>query len=136
MYYPRNVFNSNCKVGEHARLGRCWVRLAPSGLRVKLARTLEAFRCVRVFREGAENNIRGGRAPISISEFRLNRMIMFAALALAPLAVSAQTLTITNGVQKYASLASTTVNHERPLRIVGDECHHAAFRLHDQFEFR
>lgn len=35
---------------------------------------------------------------------------MSAALALLPLAVSAQTLTITNGVQKYASLASTTVN--------------------------
>ncbi len=39
-----------------------------------------------------------------------NRIVVLVALALSSLAVTAQTLTITNGVQKYASLASTTVN--------------------------
>jgi hypothetical protein len=45
-------------LGEHARLGRCSVRLAPnlSGM---------AFPSVRVSREGAAHCARGGRAPLS-----------------------------------------------------------------------
>jgi hypothetical protein len=35
------------------------------------------FRCVRVFREGAENCARGGRAPIPISEFGLKTAAVF-----------------------------------------------------------
>jgi len=63
------VFNPNSEAGEHARPGRRWSRLATSLLRVKLKRTLETILCARVFREGAENCARGGRAPVSISEF-------------------------------------------------------------------
>ena len=38
--------------------------LAASGTRAVLARTFETFRCARVFREGAENRVRGrARSP-------------------------------------------------------------------------
>jgi hypothetical protein len=40
-------------------------------LRVTLTWTLETLLCARVFREGAANCARGGRAPISISAFGL-----------------------------------------------------------------
>jgi hypothetical protein len=60
--------NPKSEVGEHARPGRYWLRLAASTLRAMLSRTLETVRCARVFREGAENNARGRRAPYSISE--------------------------------------------------------------------
>jgi len=67
------TLNPDSEVGEHARLGRCWVRPAPSGLRVRRARTLETFQCARfIFREGAENSARGGRAPFFIFESKLN----------------------------------------------------------------
>jgi hypothetical protein len=61
------------EVGEYARPGRCWPRLAASFLRVKLTQTLGSFQCARVFREGAKNCARGGRAPFSIWEFGLNK---------------------------------------------------------------
>ena len=38
--------------------------LAASQLRVALTGTLETFLCARIFRQGAENRARGGRAPI------------------------------------------------------------------------
>ena len=48
---------------EHARPVRRWTRPAASFLRVKPPRTAGGFRCGRIFREGAENSTRGGRAP-------------------------------------------------------------------------
>jgi hypothetical protein len=53
-------------------LGVLWVAPRDSDLARELARTLEAFQCARVFREGAENCARGGRAPLSISEFQIS----------------------------------------------------------------
>ena len=47
--------------------------LAGSILRIILARTFGTFSRARVFREGAENCARGGRAPFSISESGLNK---------------------------------------------------------------
>jgi hypothetical protein len=38
-------------------------------LRTTPKQMFESLLCARVFREGAENGARGGRAPISISEF-------------------------------------------------------------------
>jgi hypothetical protein len=62
----------NSEAGEHVRLGRGWPRLGASVLRTTPKQKLESFLCARVFREGAENRARGGRAPILISEFGLN----------------------------------------------------------------
>ena len=78
---PLGTLNPDSEAGKHARPGRRWPRRAASGLRAMLARTFETIACVRVFREGAENGARGGRAPHAISEFRLKR-----AEACAPLA--------------------------------------------------
>jgi hypothetical protein len=52
--------NPNSEVGEHARLGRRWVRLASSGLRVTLARTFETFLCAPVF-HGVRGKLHPGR---------------------------------------------------------------------------
>jgi hypothetical protein len=41
-------------------------------LRAALARTLEVFSSARVFREGAENCARGGRAPVPVFRFNLH----------------------------------------------------------------
>ena len=41
---------------------------------------------------------------------RIFKRLVFAAVASLPLMADAQTLTITNGVQKFAALTSTTVN--------------------------
>ena len=62
-------FTPNSEVGERARPGRSRTRPRVRRLRPTLTRTLETFLCARVFREGAENRARGGRAPVSISEF-------------------------------------------------------------------
>jgi len=43
-------------------------------------------------------------------KLKLFKQIVAAAVIASTLAASAQTLTITNGVQKYASLTSTTAN--------------------------
>ena len=56
-------------IGEHARPGCRWPRLATSIGRVKLMWTLGTFLWSRVFREGAENCTRGGCAPHPTSEF-------------------------------------------------------------------
>ena len=49
--------------GEHARLGRSGTRPRVPQPRATLPGTLVEFSCVHVFREGAENCARGGRAP-------------------------------------------------------------------------
>ena len=48
--------------------------LAASFPRAVTDRTLEKIRTPNVFREGAENGARGGRAPFFISESRLNQL--------------------------------------------------------------
>jgi hypothetical protein len=66
--WPHNPLNPNSAIGEHARLGRSRRRPRRRRLRVTLTWMLEICRCARVFREGAENCARGGRAPNPVSE--------------------------------------------------------------------
>jgi NodT family efflux transporter outer membrane factor (OMF) lipoprotein len=47
------ILKPNSEVGEHARSGRRWLRLAASIGRVKQAQMPEVFPCVRIFRRGA-----------------------------------------------------------------------------------
>jgi hypothetical protein len=61
--------NPNSEVGEHARHGRGGTRLASRTLHDAIQSAgLELFERPTVFREGAENSARDGRAPFSISE--------------------------------------------------------------------
>ncbi len=69
--------NPELEVGERTRPGCGWPRLAASILRARLTRTLESFRCNRVFLEGTENCARGGRAPLSASGSRMTPVSLF-----------------------------------------------------------
>lgn len=66
--------NPNSEIGEHARRGCRWPRLAASLLGAKLTQTLGWFGCARVFREGAENCTRGGCDPHPITEIGMKWM--------------------------------------------------------------
>ena len=62
------------EVGEHARPGRGWPRLAASSLRATLTRTFGTFSCARCFPRG-RGKLRPGRArSLSISEFGLKHL--------------------------------------------------------------
>jgi hypothetical protein len=83
---PASFFNPNSEVGEHARHGRGGMRLAfrTSGDDGQIPRP-KLFGRLTVSREGAGNCARGGRAPISDSEFGLKakfpaRLCFFAPL--------------------------------------------------------
>jgi type II secretory pathway pseudopilin PulG len=69
------------RTGEHARPGRCRPRLSACIRRAMLSRTLGTLRCPRVFREGAENSARGGRAPRSFLESGLSLIELIGVLA-------------------------------------------------------
>ena len=67
------ILNPNSEVGDHARPGRGGTR--PASRTSRDASKLPAwnfFERLTIFREGAENGARGGRAPFSISEFGFN----------------------------------------------------------------
>ncbi len=81
-------FKSKSEVGEHTRLGCGWPRLAAGVLRTTLSRTFDSFRCARVFREGAENSARGGRAPLSFPEISFNQMFRRLLTGIALLALT------------------------------------------------
>jgi hypothetical protein len=68
------AFIPNSEVGEHARPGRCWSRLAASTLRAILSLTFGSFWCGW-----------GGRAPNSILEFRFNSDTEFGVVASFPI---------------------------------------------------
>ena len=69
----RPALNRNSDAGEHARRGRRWPRPRGQPFARVAGTNAETFRCARVFRAGAENCARGGRAPVSLSDFGLNR---------------------------------------------------------------
>jgi dihydroxyacetone kinase len=60
---PRLSFSEHGLAGSTPASGVAGRALAAGIGRVKRTRTLEIFRCARVFREGAKNCARGGRAP-------------------------------------------------------------------------
>jgi len=72
--------NPNSEVGEHARPGRRWLRLAASIRGMELTRMPEVFSRVWIFREGAENCARGGRAPLAA----LSALVLLAGCSVGP----------------------------------------------------
>jgi hypothetical protein len=67
-------FSPNTEAGEHARPRA--LPDAPRGQPLcarQLSKPPEHLRAPDVFREGAENCARGGRAPVLISEFRFKK---------------------------------------------------------------
>ena len=67
----------------------------------------------------------------------ITKIALAAILILSPLTGHSQseTLTITNGVQKYTALTNTTVNMSGRCELWVTSSSVAALRLHDPFEF-
>jgi multidrug efflux system outer membrane protein len=74
------ILKPNSEVGEHARPGRRWLRLAASIRGMELTRMPEVFSRVWIFREGAENCARGGRAPLAA----LSALVLLAGCSVGP----------------------------------------------------
>ena len=69
---PRCCDSGESRAGTRVS-GPAPVSNARTALRATLTRTLESFWCDRVFREGAENSARDGRASNSISDFEVQQ---------------------------------------------------------------